>query len=157
MVNICSRSASETELQRHEQRSPTALRLSQRHGLPPHAGNARTGQAASPEVTGSAGAGLPGRPKEEPGLPGGVASARCRAAQRPQSDPPAVGLSWRIRAEIIVVLDACHDAAGVIAVRFPGVRTMAINARSVGAARRVGARAALAGALTAELWLASMP
>jgi hypothetical protein len=53
------------------------------------------------------------------------------------------------------VLDACQDATGMIAARFGGVRTMAIAARSVGAARRAGARAALAAGPAAELWLAS--
>jgi Glycosyl transferase family 2 len=60
-----------------------------------------------------------------------------------------------IRAEIVVVLDACRDATGVIAAGFAGVRTMAITARSAGAARRAGGRAALAGGPAAELWLAS--
>jgi glycosyltransferase involved in cell wall biosynthesis len=61
-----------------------------------------------------------------------------------------------IRAEIVVVLDACQDATGAIAALFADVRTKAITARSVGAARRAGAHAALArGGPAAELWLAS--
>jgi glycosyltransferase involved in cell wall biosynthesis len=60
-----------------------------------------------------------------------------------------------IRTEIIVVLDTCQDATAAIVARFGGVRMMAITARSAGAARRVGASAALAGGPAAELWLAS--
>jgi len=45
--------------------------------------------------------------------------------------------------EVVVVLDSCTDATGVIASR-AGARTVSLKARNVGAARAVGAEAMLA-------------
>jgi glycosyltransferase involved in cell wall biosynthesis len=57
---------------------------------------------------------------------------------------------------IVVVLDDCHDGTAQIAARFPGVRPLAIAARSVGAARRAGTTTAMAGAgIAHRVWLAN--
>jgi glycosyltransferase involved in cell wall biosynthesis len=60
-----------------------------------------------------------------------------------------------VSVQIFVVLDGCHDATAEIAAAFGGLRLVSISARSVGAARRAGAHAALSGADRAsEVWLA---
>jgi glycosyltransferase involved in cell wall biosynthesis len=57
---------------------------------------------------------------------------------------------------IVVVLDDCHDATAKIVGQFRGVWSLTIAARSVGAARRAGTFAAMAGAGPAHrLWLAN--
>lgn len=61
-----------------------------------------------------------------------------------------------VSVQIFVVLDSCHDATAEIAGAFGGLRSIAITARSVGAARRAGASAALGGGDPAsEIWLAT--
>ena len=52
--------------------------------------------------------------------------------------------------EVVVVLDACSDATGVIAAR-AGARTVSLRVRNVGVARAVGAEAMLA---ASARWLA---
>ena len=47
-INACSRSTSEAKPHRHERRGPTALRLSQRPGLPPSPGTGSLPQAMRP-------------------------------------------------------------------------------------------------------------
>jgi hypothetical protein len=60
-----------------------------------------------------------------------------------------------VSVQVFVVLDGCHDATAEIAAAFGDLRLVTINARSVGAARRAGAHAALSGADRAsEVWLA---
>ena len=62
-----------------------------------------------------------------------------------------------IRVRVVVALDSCRDATAAICATFPGVTTVAITSRNVGAARRAGTRAALArrAGPARELWLAS--
>jgi hypothetical protein len=61
-----------------------------------------------------------------------------------------------IAVRTIVVLDGCQDRTAMIAAASPGVQTVAVTAASVGAARRAGVDAALAGAGSpGELWLAN--
>lgn len=56
----------------------------------------------------------------------------------------------------IVVLDGCQDRTAMIAAASRDVQTVAVTARSAGAARRAGASAALAGAgPPGDVWLAS--
>jgi glycosyltransferase involved in cell wall biosynthesis len=62
-----------------------------------------------------------------------------------------------IAARVIVILDSCHDGTAAICAMFPGLSTVAVTSRNVGAARRAGSLAALrrhAGPAS-ELWLAS--
>jgi cellulose synthase/poly-beta-1,6-N-acetylglucosamine synthase-like glycosyltransferase len=62
-----------------------------------------------------------------------------------------------IGVEVIVALDGCRDATAAICATFPGVTTVTITSRNVGAARRAGTQAALrrrAGPAR-ELWLAA--
>ncbi len=60
-----------------------------------------------------------------------------------------------VHVQVFVVLDSCTDATAELAAAFGEVQPVAIAARSVGAARRAGARAALAdGDRAGELWLA---
>ena len=64
--------------------------------------------------------------------------------------------STSITVRTVVVLDGCQDRTAMIAADSGGVQTIAITARSAGAARRAGARTALAGAGSpSELWLAN--
>lgn len=65
--------------------------------------------------------------------------AAIEAARRAAADPALAGEP----VEILVVLDGCSDATGVIAAR-AGARTISIRARNVGLARAVGAEGALA-------------
>jgi len=61
-----------------------------------------------------------------------------------------------IQVRIVVVLDGCNDATAAVAAACAGVQTITIADRSVGAARRAGASAAMAGAgPLRELWLAN--
>ena len=61
-----------------------------------------------------------------------------------------------VQVQVFVVLDGCHDQTASIVARFPGVRSVAIRAGRVGAARHAGALAAIASAPPArELWLAN--
>lgn len=61
-----------------------------------------------------------------------------------------------IAVRTIVVLDGCQDRTAMIAAASREVQTVAVTARSAGAARGAGASAALAGAgPPGELWLAS--
>jgi glycosyltransferase involved in cell wall biosynthesis len=61
-----------------------------------------------------------------------------------------------VSVQIFVVLDSCHDGTPQIAAAFGGLRSITITARSVGAARRAGASAALDGGDHAsEVWLAT--
>jgi glycosyltransferase involved in cell wall biosynthesis len=62
-----------------------------------------------------------------------------------------------IGVRVIVTLDSCQDATAAICATFPGVSTVAITSRNVGAARRAGTQAALAhrAGPPGELWLAS--
>jgi glycosyltransferase involved in cell wall biosynthesis len=61
-----------------------------------------------------------------------------------------------IAVRTIVVLDGCQDGTAMIAAASPDVQTVAVTAGSVGAARRAGVGAALAGAGSPrELWLAN--
>jgi glycosyltransferase involved in cell wall biosynthesis len=55
---------------------------------------------------------------------------------------------------ITVVLDSCTDATAQIAAAF-GVRVVPVSVANVGAARRAGAQAVLAGHPAGEVWLAS--
>jgi glycosyltransferase involved in cell wall biosynthesis len=78
-----------------------------------------------------------------------LASIRAARSQLYRSTP-------RVQVQIFVVLDGCHDATAAIAAAAGDVRLVTIAARSVGAARRAGAGAALSGAGPAsEVWLAS--
>jgi glycosyltransferase involved in cell wall biosynthesis len=61
-----------------------------------------------------------------------------------------------IQVRIVVALDGCDDSTAAIAAAFGDVQLVTITAGSVGAARRAGTIAALAGAGPAsELWLAN--
>lgn len=61
-----------------------------------------------------------------------------------------------VRIRIVVILDGCRDLTAEIAVARGDVQPVTITAGNVGAARRAGARAALAGAgPLGELWLAN--
>lgn len=74
-----------------------------------------------------------------------VAAARTHLYQRSAS----------IEVRIVVVLDGCGDATAAVATS-AGVQTVTIAARNVGAARRAGASAAMAGTgPPEELWLAN--
>jgi glycosyltransferase involved in cell wall biosynthesis len=60
-----------------------------------------------------------------------------------------------VSVQVFVVLDGCHDATAEIAAAFGDLQLVTISARSVGAARRAGALAALSGAdRGSEVWLA---
>ncbi|MDM0014623.1 glycosyltransferase [Variovorax sp. J22P168] len=75
-------------------------------------------------------------------LIGRALAAVAEAARHPGLESEAV--------ELIVVLDACTDATGLIAAR-AGARTVSLRARNVGVARAVGAEAVLA---AGARWLA---
>jgi hypothetical protein len=62
-----------------------------------------------------------------------------------------------IGVRVVVTLDSCRDATAAVCAAFPGVSTVAITSRNVGAARRAGTRAVLADRAgpARELWLAS--
>jgi glycosyltransferase involved in cell wall biosynthesis len=68
-------------------------------------------------------------------LIGAALAAAQTAAKHPQLGGEAV--------EVMVVLDSCSDATGMIASR-AGVRTVSVRARNVGVARAIGAEAMLA-------------
>ncbi len=48
-----------------------------------------------------------------------------------------------VTVDVVVVLDDCRDATAEVVARYPRVRTVALDARSVGAARAAGAAAVL--------------
>lgn len=62
-----------------------------------------------------------------------------------------------LRMRVVVVLDACTDGSAEIAARWPGVETLAVDFRNVGASREHGIRHVLDGALApaSRLWLAN--
>jgi glycosyltransferase involved in cell wall biosynthesis len=82
--------------------------------------------------------------------------ARCLASIAAAHSHPHLR-NADVQARVLVVLDSCRDATAVIAGRFADVGSVAITARSVGAARRAGALAAIAAGSgpPSELWLAS--
>lgn len=61
-----------------------------------------------------------------------------------------------VEASVVVVLDACRDGSAAVCAGRPGVRTVAAEVRSVGAARALGCAVALAGEPDpASVWLAT--
>jgi len=78
----------------------------------------------------------------------------CLAAIRAAASHLHRGTGTPVR--VILVLDGCRDRTAAIAGRSAGVELVTVSARNVGAARRAGARRALAGpGRASELWLAS--
>lgn len=64
--------------------------------------------------------------------------------------------SANIDVRVVVVLDGCADATAEVAAASGGVQSVTVSAGSVGAARKAGASAALAGSgRSSELWLAN--
>ncbi|MCY7325488.1 MAG: glycosyltransferase [Microbacteriaceae bacterium] len=61
------------------------------------------------------------------------------------------------RLRVVVVLDACTDGSAAIATRWPGVETLEVEFRNVGAAREHGVRHVIDGSLApaSRLWLAN--
>ena len=62
-----------------------------------------------------------------------------------------------LRLRVVVVLDACTDGSAAIATSWPGVETLEVEFRNVGAAREHGVRHAIEGSLApaSRLWLAN--
>jgi len=72
----------------------------------------------------------------------------CKAVRR--------GTGGRVRADVLVVLDCCHDRSAEIVARFADVSAILVDERCVGGVRAVGAEVAIRRAARLdELWLAN--